>query len=182
MGTIKQPSIHEDMSFYQNFEQSEDLTIYHGFEEIDNFFQSKFRNLSVLAIRDYYPWWASQGERFDAGKLLFLHKDELKSNNRHNHSDNNNNSNDNHINKCNGNFGNTNSYCSRVLQFFFDDNLRVTDLDKQQLIVDVRDIETGGPFPSLDNLFGKVLFQANPLDAIQRDNYFVDLVLSRAKD
>lgn len=52
MGTIKQPKITEDLSFYDGM----NVTIHHGFKEIDDFLQSMYAKQETLAIRDYYPW------------------------------------------------------------------------------------------------------------------------------
>lgn len=53
MGTIQQPSITEDINFYNNM----DVNILHGFTKIDSFLQSKYAAQETLAIRDYYPWF-----------------------------------------------------------------------------------------------------------------------------
>jgi hypothetical protein len=52
MGTILQPGISEDLSFYDDME----VQIYQGFQNIDNFLQYKYHSEETLAIRDYYPW------------------------------------------------------------------------------------------------------------------------------
>lgn len=53
MGTIKQPKIIQGLEFYDDM----NVKIYHGFNEIDNFLQSKYAAQETLAIRDYYPWY-----------------------------------------------------------------------------------------------------------------------------
>eukprot|EP01127_Copromyxa_protea_P002255 TRINITY_DN1214_c0_g1_i3.p1 TRINITY_DN1214_c0_g1~~TRINITY_DN1214_c0_g1_i3.p1 ORF type:complete len:176 (-),score=32.40 TRINITY_DN1214_c0_g1_i3:28-555(-) len=143
MGTIKQPKISEDMTFYED----QDLEIYHGFQEIDRLFQSKYKRQEIFAVRDYYPWWASQGERSDSGKLLFV-GDESE-----------------------------NPHSSRVRQFFFDDNLWVENYQKRnQFIVDIREAGTGNTHPNIERLLGSSCFQAQPLYAISQRKYFVDLI------
>lgn len=52
MGTIQQPKISEDLSFYDHM----DVQILRGFQEIDRFLQRKYATEETLAIRDYYPW------------------------------------------------------------------------------------------------------------------------------
>jgi len=123
MGTIKQPPLTGTIAFYEGM----DVDIYSGFKAIDHFLQTKYKLGETLAIRDYYPWWAAQGERHDSGKILLVGDEH------------------------------TNPSSTRPLQIFFDDNLWIDEfLKKGQLIMDARKIDNGESYPNVPELFGKM--------------------------
>jgi len=147
VGTTLQPDVSkgEGIAFYNHIPN---IKIYSGFKSIDNFLQHMYATGSVLAIRDYYPWWAACQEHYQSGKLLMIRKDEVW-----HHQPN------------------------RVRQVYFDDNLRISQFkEKHQLIADVRDIDTGNSYVNIEELFGVLLFRADAIDAIQDDEYFIKLV------
>jgi hypothetical protein len=49
-----------------------------GFEVVDSYkhihetILKRSKEFQVLALRDYYPWWAKNDERYDTGKLVFI--------------------------------------------------------------------------------------------------------------
>eukprot|EP01127_Copromyxa_protea_P016367 TRINITY_DN4845_c0_g1_i1.p1 TRINITY_DN4845_c0_g1~~TRINITY_DN4845_c0_g1_i1.p1 ORF type:complete len:368 (-),score=77.24 TRINITY_DN4845_c0_g1_i1:17-1120(-) len=144
MGTIEQPKIDGDMSFYDGKE----VTVYQGFKAIDEFIQSKYTKKEIFALRDYYPWWASQGERSNSGKMLFVGDEH------------------------------DNPQSSRIPQFFFDDNFWLDNFQNlNKLIGDIRTPD-GEVHPDIVGLFGKAVFQAQPLYAINDRRYFVNLILA----
>jgi len=132
----------------------EGIQIYHGFREIDAFLQSQYRQGVVLGLHDYYPWWASQGEAYDSGKILFV-DDEYHNPNSH-----------------------------RIQQIFFDDNIHIEEfLQEQKMILDVRSADTWNPVENLPALIGKVCIPVNPIEAMRNKRYFIEkaeAVLCRA--
>ena len=71
LGTLDQPPSPADgLAFYED----KDVDIVSGLDNIDKFFEKKgaSEQVGVLALRDYYPWWAENQESDTSGKLLVV--------------------------------------------------------------------------------------------------------------
>lgn len=151
MGTVElPPNVNYGIDFYGSHNN---VKIYSGFNEIDNFFQEQYSKGSVLGIRDCYHWWASQSETFGSGKLFFLSDEHFNSNSE------------------------------RVRQIFFDDNLHIDEFrSKRKLIVDVRDVGTGDSIGDVEGLFGRFCVKVEPLKAIMNRRYFIEEIEKLCKE
>lgn len=81
MGTTKAPNLKENMNLWKKENNNKEIKIFSGFSEIDNFFQSSFKEKTSLGIRDFYPWWVSQAEKSNSGKLFFIINEKEESEN-----------------------------------------------------------------------------------------------------
>eukprot|EP01134_Creolimax_fragrantissima_P007197 CFRG7197T1 len=72
VGTTLQPPVGEGLDGYKNHEQTKDLPIVHGFENIYNTISTLLQSSRVLGIRDHYEWWGMNEGRDNAGKLFLI--------------------------------------------------------------------------------------------------------------
>ncbi|KAL7999785.1 hypothetical protein Plhal703r1_c24g0102761 [Plasmopara halstedii] len=73
MGSFEQPeaTIADPLAFYTS--QNNHVKIMQGILQIHHFLVRRWRNSqATLALRDYYPYWFSNGEVATAGKLLLV--------------------------------------------------------------------------------------------------------------
>jgi len=153
MGTIEQPDFtkQEGIEIYNG---KKDVYVISGFQEIDKFLQESYKKGVSLALRDYYPWWAANAEKYDSGKIIFLDEKNLHYDQIHS---------------------------PRIPQVFFDDNYHINEYKKKnKFICDIRDINTGN-FINPEFLIDRLLFKVNAIDAIKDEFYFIKLIENAEK-